>query len=195
MNELGQYRECNDIQRDCLKHNIQTIAGCTNPWLQSLSYILSSILLSFANGVFIRHICCVQSFTFFGGGNGAKCKRVQRYQRRDLWLRTVCDLIICFELNCNQITILEQMFCCKKEPACARRQQLIATRFILGSYLAHWRGEKYLCKKVFFFTKVFNVGEILCLQAHKVMVVVNLIRKRFPFLLLRPSYYICPNEQ
>ena len=122
------------------------------------------------------------------------CKRVQRYQRRDLWLRTVCDLIICFELNCNQITILEQMFCCKKEPACARRQQLIATRLILGSYLAHWRGEKYLCKKVFF-PKVFNVGEMLYLQAHKVMVVVNLIRKHFPFLLLRPSYQICPNEQ
>ena len=194
MSELGQYRKCNDIQRDCLKHNIQTImaAGCTNPWLQSLSYILSSILLSFANGVFIRHICCVQSFYILQWRKW--CKRVQRYQRRDLWLITVCDLIICFELNCNQITILEQMFCCKTEPACARRQQLIATRLILGSYLAYWRGEKYLCKKVFF-TKVFNVGEILCLQAHKVMVVVNLIRKHFPFLLLRPSYHICPNEQ
>ena len=35
-----------------------------------LHFVLNTFI--FANGVFIRHICRVQSFTFFSGGNGAK---------------------------------------------------------------------------------------------------------------------------
>ena len=55
-----------------------------------LHFVLNTFI--FANGVFIRHICCVQSFYILQWRKW--CKRVQRYQRRDLWLRTVCDLII-----------------------------------------------------------------------------------------------------